>query len=178
MKRFQNRPAYAVINGFTITELLIVISIIAILLAVAGLFMRRMVVQARVEQQAQQIYADLVYARSRAMNYNRIQFVLLTPANSQYQIWDDTFPAPDGDGILTTAPGNDTLVTSTITRDQLWVNPAGFTQFQLDNRGIVSGTGTIGLTNVYQAAFDCIAVSPTRIRLGRWDGVANCVQSL
>ena len=176
MKRFQDRPTYAAMNGFTIVELVVVIAIVAILLAVAGLAMQSMLIKARVEQQAQQIYADLVYARSRAMNYNRIQFVQITLANSQYQIWDDTFPAPDGDGILT--PGSDTLVTSTITRDQLWVNPAGFIQFQVDNRGVISGTGTVGLTNIYKAAFDCVSVSPTRIRLGRWDGNANCVQVL
>ena len=176
MKRFKDKPAYAAMNGFTTIELLVVVAIVVILIAMASLYMRRMLVKARVEQQAQQIYSDLVSARSRAMNRNRIQFVQINLGNSQYQIWDDTFPAPDGDGILT--PGNDTLVTSTITLDQLWVNPAGFTQFQFANNGVISGTGVIGLTNTYEAVFDCISVSPTRIRLGRWDGIANCTQLL
>jgi len=176
----QSRPTYAARNGFTTLELLVVMGIVLTLLAIAGMYTRSWIIKARVEQQAQQMYADLVSARSRAMNYNRIHFVVLTPAISQYQIWDDTFTAPDGNGQLDLGANGDTQIVSTITKDQLWVNPAGSTQFQFDNRGIIVLPNnvpiTIGLTNTFKAAFDCIAVSSTRIRLGRWDGVTNCVQ--
>ena len=174
MKHFQHSPIHAAEHGFTILELLVVITIILILCAIGVMSARTWLINARVEQQIQQMYADLVNARSRAMNYNRIHFVQLNLANSQYQIWDDTDPAPDGDGVLT--PAKDTLLVSTITKIPLWVNPAALTLMQFDNRGVISATGTIGLTNTYKARLDCITVSPTRIRLGRWDGVANCVQ--
>jgi type II secretory pathway pseudopilin PulG len=173
MKRFQHSSIHAAGNGFTIYELLIVIAIVIILCTIGALSARTWMTNATVEQQIQQMYADLVNARSRAMNYNRIHFVKLNPVTSQYQIWDDTDPIPDGDGILTPA---DTLLVSTTTKIPLWVNPVGLNLMQFDNRGVISATGTIGLTNTYKAGLDCITVSPTRIRLGRWDGVANCVQ--
>jgi len=175
MKRFQNRPTYASINGFTMTELMVVIGIVAILVSIAAPLMSHWMIKVRVEQEIEQMYSDLVNTRARAMNYNRIQFLQLNLVQNQYQTYDDTFPAPDGDGILT--PGSDTLVISTITKDQMWVNPAGFLQLQFDNRGIISGTGTIGLTNLYLSIYDCISVSPTRIRIGRWNGT-NCIQVL
>jgi prepilin-type N-terminal cleavage/methylation domain-containing protein len=174
MKRFQHSPIPTAGNGFTLLEILIVVSIIGILCAISAMYARIWMTNANVEQQIQQMYADLVNARSRAMNYNRIHFVQLNPVTSQYQIWDDTDPVPDGDGVLT--PARDTLLLSTTTTIPLWVNPAGLNLMQFDNRGVISGTGTIGLTNTYKAAVDCITVSPTRIRLGRWDGVANCIQ--
>ena len=174
MKRFQHSPIHEAEHGFTIFELLVVIAIVTILCSIGVVSARTWMTNATVEQQIQQMYADLVNARSRAMNYNRIHFVQLNLATRQYQIWDDTDPAPDCDGILT--PAKDTLLVSTITKIPLWVNPAGLILKQFDNRGVISATGTIGLTNTYKARLDCITVSPTRIRLGRWDGVANCVQ--
>lgn len=163
-------------KGFTLIELLIVIALIAILAAIAGLAGRSWMGKARVEQGIQQMHADLSNARSRAMNRNRVHFVEFPNMNT-YRIWEDWFNQPDGNGALDivipptipgAAAGGDWLLMQVNTRDNL-VGPLPLTP-RFDNRGVITNLGTIRIQNDFGAAMDCIVISETRIRLGRWDG--------
>jgi type II secretion system protein H len=163
-------------SGFTIIELIVVMAILGILLAIVGLSMQNWLGKARVEEQIKQMYADLSNARARAMNNNRVHFVVLNAAANQYQVWEDTNTAPDGNGALETA-GGDTRTLQIDNRVELTTTiiPGGGFHFSFNTRGIISNNGTIrmGSVNNFGAMVDCIAVSATRIRLGRWNG-ANC----
>jgi prepilin-type N-terminal cleavage/methylation domain-containing protein len=170
-------------NGFTLIELLVVMIILVILLAIVGLSMRNWLGKARVEEEVKQMYADFLTARTQAMNYNRMQFVQINLPN-QYRIWDDRNPGPDGNGTLEplvpasipgAQPGGDWLALQVNTNDALSLSPGGLAQFSFDTKGLISQSGSIRITNTFGAATDCIVLSATRIRLGRWDGVANCV---
>jgi prepilin-type N-terminal cleavage/methylation domain-containing protein len=168
-------------GGFSLLELIVVIAIVMILAAVAGMNMSSWLGKARVEEQIKRMYADLVSARMRAMNNNRLQFVRLNTAQKQYQIWDDTSGGPDGNGVLDTTAPADTLVVQVNCSDTLWTNIAGTPpQFNFNAKGLISGltsaNDTMRVVSTYGPVVDCVALSSTRIRMGRWDGASStCV---
>jgi prepilin-type N-terminal cleavage/methylation domain-containing protein len=156
-------------HGFSLIELVVVAGVISILLVIGGLSMRSMLGKARVEEEIKRMYTDLTDARTRAMNRNRVHFARVTAAANQYQIWEDTSPPPDGDGSWSSA---DTKLSQVITTDQI-VSALGTITF--DTRGLISPqNGTIQIVNNFGSVVDCIAISTTKMRLGRLIG-ANCV---
>ncbi len=158
-------------GGFTVIELLIVIIILSILLVIAGLSGRAWLDRYRVEGQVKEMYVDLMNARARAMQKNRMHFVRFTTA--QYTVYEDTNPAPDGDGSL--QPASDAQV---LQKSANYAITSGSSEIDFDSRGLATGlTGTqttIRVTTSYGAAYDCLTISATRIRMGAYNG-STCV---
>lgn len=161
-------------EGMTLIELAVTVSIIAILLLAVGFEFQGWMGSYRIESQVKEVQSDLMNARMRAMQRNRTHFVVLTANN--YQMYEDT---------------NENNTLELAGDAKIWTNPktlkyrsfaAGTTIF--DTKGLVStnpptppGTDTtlrfdIGTNN---PDYDCINLSPTRINIGKWDGV-NCVE--
>jgi len=157
-------------NGITLIELIIVISIIGILAVALGFEFTGWMGGYRVESQTKEMYVDLMNARARAMQRNRSHFVTL--AATQYTIYEDTNPAPDGNGTLETASDDQVLQRN---RDYAIVPALSFgaTQFTFDRNGLVSHNGTIRLSSSLTPDYDCIVLFSTRINMGRWNG-ASC----
>jgi prepilin-type N-terminal cleavage/methylation domain len=167
-------------GGFTLVEILITIAILGILVVIAVSDFRGLNEKYKVEAETKQLYADLMDARGRAMQRNRMFFVQINA--NDYKTYDDTKDAidatPDGDRVLQL--GEDTLVASTTVRhgistDNL-VGGANFT-FSFNRNGIasVTGTGTIHLASQVQPDYDCITVKPTRTKMGQYIG-GLCVE--
>ena len=156
-------------GGFTLVEIMIALAIVGIVVMLATSSFRGMMEKYRVEGETKQIFADLMDARGRAMQRNRSFFVQINA--NDYKTYEDTNPAPDGEGSLDTS--NDTLVanatvTHAISTNNL-VGGGNFT-FRFNRNGIASATGTIRVTSTAQPDYDCITVRETRIKMGKWNG--------
>lgn len=160
------------IKGITLLEMMVVVSISGILMGITGFTVQNLRSRYDVEGQIRQLHVDLMNARVRALQENKAIFVTVTSGG--YQITEDT---------------NETGGTAPDDGDTpLW--PAA-KQFQfhsrwngtviMDAKGIVSkSTGPL-LTNAALAIrfetddidpeYDCISVTPTRIRAGKWNGL-------
>lgn len=159
-------------DGVTLIELVITVSIIAILIVALGFEYRNWMGRYKVENQIKQMHADFMNARSRAMSMNRMHFVTWT-ANA-YTIYNDTNPLPDGNGTLETA--SDLRLPTypkTVEYAINWTGPGA--QINFDRRGMMAPAGSIRLTSPVDADYDCLTISQTRINMGKWYGAA-CVE--
>jgi prepilin-type N-terminal cleavage/methylation domain-containing protein len=175
------------ITGFTMIELLVAMFIIGTLLAIAAVSGTAWMNRSRVESQTKQMYIDLLNARAKAMQRNRMYFAALT--TTRYTIYEDSNPAPDGNGTLEAGVGGDTQVLQTNLNAAYAVtlapSAAVVDTVNFSSRGVVSWSlGIVSVPTVTQqtlyvtsrkfgAAYDCIIIAQTRLTMGAWDG-ANC----
>ncbi len=156
-------------GGFTLVEILVTLVILGILLVLAVGNFGGMNEKYKVEAETKQLYADLMDARGRAMQRNRVFFVQIN--GTDYQTYEDTSPAPDGDGAL---QNTDTLavnvkVSHTVVTGNIAV-PLGFT---FNRNGIASVTGFIRFSSTTKPDYDCIWIRPTRIKMGQYNATGN-----
>lgn len=157
-------------KGFSLIELIVVIAILGILLSIAAISGRDWLERYKVEGQITEMYTDLMNARVSALQRNRVFFVTL--AANQYAVYEDTNPAPDGDGVLQTT--QDLLVMRKTAQYTLNFTAANFNFTQ---NGLVSmGNGTIWIISTANPASDCIALASTRILMGKMNGMVCTTQ--
>jgi prepilin-type N-terminal cleavage/methylation domain-containing protein len=159
-------------DGVTLIELIITVSIIAILVVALGFSFQGWMGRYKVENQIKQMHTDFMNTRTRAATMKRMHFA--TSAANAYTIFEDTNPAPDGDGTLQTAsdtrlPTYPKSVEYTIN----WTGPGN--QINFDRRGMMAPAGSVHLTPTVDADYDCLTISQTRINMGKWNG-ATCVE--
>lgn len=154
----------AVRGGFTLVEIMITIAILGILVVIAVSDFKGLNEKYRVEAETKQLYADLMDARGRAMQRNRVFHAQITV--NGYNTFEDTDPVPDGDANLT---GSDTPVTS-VSVDHAITTTAGLSDFRFNRNGIASVTGDIRFASTALPDYDCITIKPTRIKMGQYVG--------
>jgi len=158
-------------DGVTLTELLVVVSIIGILAVALGFTYRGWMTNYRIETTTKQLYSDLMEARTRAMTRNMMHFVALNTRS--YQIFEDT----DGDNV----PGSgDSFVPGyanpkTVQYDLGWTGDADIV---FNTRGLSASpaTITISLTIPSEANpdYDCVLVHESRVQMGKTsEGACN-----
>ena len=161
-------------SGVTLIELLIVVAVITVLAVAGGLEFITWQGNYRIESQVKQVHSDLVNARTRAMQRNRMQFFDLTATN--YQIYEDV----NEDGVLQRATDRKT-----------WPDPKPLAYPPLvtgvavmDTKGLITtiplpppGTDATVRFDIGSNApdYDCIVLTQTRIALGKWNpGTSVC----
>lgn len=161
-------------SGFTLVELMIAIAIVGIVAMLAAGTFRGLNEKYRVEGETKQMFSDLMDARGRAMQRSRM-FLVEIHANG-YQTYEDTSPAPDGNGSLDAA---DTLTTNVrvahaIVTDNL---AGGTSHLRFNRNGIASVTGFLRFSSTVKPDYDCITIRETRVKLGQYDATGGtCVE--
>jgi len=174
-------------KGITLIELIVVVSVIGILVIALGFSFQGWMGKYRVESQIKEMYVDLMNARARAMERNRIHFVRLNNSNS-YSIYEDDSDGankvPDGDGTLQTGTGSsaDTQLPTypkTVEYNLDWNNSAVAAPINLtfNTNGIATTLGTISIfvdrnsdgKKDFEPDYDCIVIASTRINTGKLD---------
>ena len=164
-------------KGFTMVDILMVVAILGILLGIGFFSYRGMMNRYNVEKQMKEMYVDLMSARIRAMQRNRIHFVTFT--STQYAVYEDTSPTPDGDGLFSAATDSLVMQKSLMPNFPIVRSPdpnqwSNASPLQLNAKGLldtsVTTTGTVRVTVEANGEYDCIAISEIRSSLGKWDG--------
>jgi prepilin-type N-terminal cleavage/methylation domain-containing protein len=161
-------------KGFTLVEICIVIAIMGILAGLAIGNFRGLQSKYNLESQVRETYSDLMSTRLMAMNKNRTHFMVL--AAGSYTIYDDTNPAPGGDGTLTIGTDTQVQAAKVLSNQMTW---SGGSQVEFDSRGLCRSQKTICVYSTLNPAYDCVKLSWTRIIMGKLttQGVcsdANC----
>lgn len=150
-------------KGYTLIELLTVISIIGILVGVLVFSFQGWHSGYIVESQIKEMHMDLMNTRARSMQRNRMHFVDL--AATQYTLYEDTNTAPDGDGIPDSA--TDTQVSQKILNSRYPIISTN-AQVQFDRNGLSNADNIICSNAIADTVdYDCIAISRTRINMGK-----------
>ncbi len=165
-------------RGLTLIELMVVVALLGLLCVILSNSYQRWSEKYRVESAVKEMFADLMDARGRALLTSRAHFVAVTTSPARYQIFEDTNPGPDGNGLL---EGGDASIRITAVRYPMTVSPAGTATLTFSRNGLLSMNagerGYVRLTSSVSADYDCITLGPTRIKLGKFDeGTNACVE--
>jgi prepilin-type N-terminal cleavage/methylation domain-containing protein len=170
-------------SGVSLIELLVVVSIVAIMIVALGFSYEGWMGNYRLESATKEFYFDLMDARSRAISHNRAHWALLQ--QQQYTIIEDTNsvldPGPDpdvvGDGNLT---GADALVLQKPYEYDYQLNGGGIAPqpppqtITFDTRGLISwGPNQNELvfmfTNTRDPDFDCLVIEQSKMWMGEYN---------
>ena len=172
-------------KGYSLLEIMIVVGIVALLAAIAVNTFMGTADKHRVENETKEMFANLMDARARALQRSRVSFVRVM--STGYELYEDTYPAPDGNGVLETtldrfalgktaesemAQGRGFPIRFITNLPGASAGPGSSQIFQFDRGGVASinGNGYIRLVSDGAARgrhdYDCIVIGPTRVKMG------------
>ncbi len=157
-------------SGVTLIELIVVITILTILLSLSTIAFNNYIVNYNTENEVKTLYADITGARMRAMIENRPYMVKFTSATSYVAAIDINGDEDYDAGDIRV----DKYSKTHLKYNLVWAFPGNTDRLILDNRGLVNVNGNIRVNSTNDAEYDCIAISNTRIKLGKWNG-KDCI---
>ena len=127
-------------KGFTLTEVVVALSILGIMTAISIPSYLSWLPRHRLQTSARQIYDDLNLAKIRAVKENTYACITFDVANDNYTVFLD----PDGTSSLT--PGDTTIKGNVTLENRVDITAANICRF--NNRGMsTTGAPQISLTN-------------------------------
>lgn len=142
--------------GFTLVEILVVLTIMGTLLAIGSLQFNSYFAKNAIERQTRELYAEFMTARVAAVTQHASKTVIVTPTKV-------TFNA--------SGPGGST-VTKTLSKPITWAGIGTETEkvITFDERGLSFGSNNTTICvepSVENAQVDSIVLFTTRIRMGK-----------
>ena len=146
-------------RGFTLTEVLVVITLIGILSAIATFEFSKYTTKSSIENQTKLLYGDLMEYRIKALYEKRNWTFKIAAGGASYGIYSsaETSVAP----------------VSTVTLK----HPVTFyaTTIKFDSYGVITGIGSVCAAGENSAAVDSIVVSMSMVRIGKRKEGETCV---
>lgn len=141
-------------NGFSLIELIVVMSIIGILLSIATLNFSQWQRKSGIENQTKMLYSDLMTVRSEALFRKQDRSITLTA--TQFSVF----------------PGNDITAPPVLQRNLsfpvTWLPTGASLRIDFDTRGIPAPERSICVEpDDNPGTYDSIVVSSTRIKMGK-----------
>ena len=151
-------------SGVTLTELLVILSIVAVLSVALGFSYRGWMGNYKIESQLKQMYADIMDARTRAMTQNMMHFIVMNANN--YAVYEDT-----NDNNTANPGAGDTLIK---TKDILQYNAGWTGTITFNTKGLTASSADISIPISLPSGaypdFDCILVAQSRVAMGKMSG--------
>ena len=146
-------------KGFTLLELIVSITIISILSAIAVTAYTNWIKKVSIENDTKQIFALLSEARARAFAEKKVCGLIFD--NKDVKLVCDT----DMDNSIT----DETVTINKITLKNDFAKT--FTYAKFDKDGTASILGTIYVNDIStDPNYSCISISLTRTKMGKWNG--------
>lgn len=150
--------------GFSLVEILVVLTIMGTLLAFSSLQFNRYINKGDIERQTRELYADFMTARAAAVTQHASKTVIITPTTVTF---------------LSGGLGGGTT-TKTLSKPITWTGKSSSESQKVvtfDERGIysvVDDTTICVQPSVENAQVDSIVLFTTRIHLGKVDFESEC----
>jgi len=168
-------------SGVTLTELLIIVSIIGILTVALGFSFQGWMGNYKIESELKQMYADIIDVRTRAMTQNMMHFIVINTNNyAVYEDTNDNNAANPGAGATDDHPIPEYCVSGTFNvKPKTLQYSLGWTgTISFNTKGLTTSSTAISIPITIPSGnhpdFDCIVVYQSRVGMGKMSGGA-CV---
>lgn len=150
-------------SGVTLTELLVAISIVAILTVALGFSFQGWMGNYKIESELKQMYADIMDAKTRAMTQNRVHSIVISAGN--YAVYEDANDDNTAELLLKTTP---------LQYNAEWTGTDNPLVITFNTRGLTTSSAAISISILLPSGsnpdFDCILVYQSRVRMGQMSG--------
>ena len=158
-------------EGLTLIEIMVVIAIIAMLASFALTGYNATRQKVKVENEIKALCGNLQNARLRAFSEKRVWGIAWS--GSPFTSYDMRYDTDNDSSIVDSGGYTSTGTVSDLLYPVKRNTSAGYVTFKPS--GLANNQLSFYIDSVSDVEYNCVSVSETRIKMGKWDG-SNCVK--